>query len=338
MIKIKNFIINSNRIINISTILLAFFVFFVLPQNAVASTKYINIATGSITGVYYPAGGAICRLVNVDRKIHGIRCSSESTSGSVANLNSLRKGTTDFAIVQSDWQYHAYNGTGFFADQSPFKDLRSVLSLYTETFTMGVLENSSIKTVDDIVGKKVNFGPKGSGMYATMDVLSEIKGWTQSSFSAVTNLNPTSQIKALCDGEIDVMIYMSGNPNGVLQEATQNSNPKCLVRILGIDKESINKLIKTNPFYARATIAGGMYKNNPDDISTFGVKATLVTSNKVSSDIVYHVTKSIFDNMEDFKSLHPVFSSLNTKNMINQGNASELHAGAIRYFKEADLL
>jgi len=300
-------------------------------------TKYINIATGSITGVYYPAGGAICRLVNINRKMHGIRCSSESTNGSVANLNSLRKGTTDFAIVQSDWQYYAYNGKGFFADQPPFTDLRSILSLYTETFTIAVLENSSIKTIDDIVGKRVNFGPQGSGMYATMDVLSQVKGWKKSSFSAVTNLDPTNQIKALCDGKIDVMVYMSGNPNGVLQEATQNSDPKCVVKILGVDKESVNKLIKMNPFYARAIIPGGMYKNNPDDISTFGVKATLVTSNKTSSDVVYYVTKSILSNIKDFKALHPVLSSLNEKNMINQGNSAPMHDGATRYYKEAGL-
>ena len=331
---IKNFIIKSISLI----ILLTFFGFFNPLSTAIAATKYINIATGAITGVYYPVGGAICRLVNLERKIYNTGCSSESTNGSVANLNSLRKGTTDFAIVQSDWQYYAHNGTGFFADQMPFKGLRSVMSLYTETFTVAVLENSGIRTIDDIVGKRVNFGPKGSGMYATMDVLSKIKGWTKSSFADVTNLDPTTQVKALCDGKIDVMIYMSGNPNGILQEATQNSNPKCIVKILGVDEKSVNKLIKMSPFYARSVIPGGMYRNNPDDVPTFGVKATLVTSDKISNDVVYYVTKSIFSNIKDFKALHPVLSSLDEKNMINQGNSAQLHPGAILYYKEAGLL
>lgn len=307
-------------------------------SSAQAATKYINIATGSITGVYYPAGGAICRLVNIGRKDHGIRCSAESTGGSVANLNSLRKDTTDFAIVQSDWQYHAYNGTGFFADQEPFKNLRSILSLYTETFTVGVLENSGIKKINDIVGKRVNFGPQGSGMYATMEVLSKIKGWDKSSFAAITNLDPSSQVKALCDGRIDVMIYTSGNPNGVLQEATQNGNPNCKVKIISIDKESIDKLVKLNPYYVRASIPGGMYRGNPEDITTFGVKATLVTSEHTSADTVYYLTKAVFSDMENFKTLHPVFSSLNKKESIKDGNSAPLHPGAIRYYKEAGLL
>jgi TRAP transporter TAXI family solute receptor len=305
---------------------------------AMAATKYINIATGSITGVYYPAGGAICRLVNLGRKDHGIRCASESTGGSVANLNALRKETTDFAIVQSDWQYHAYNGTGFFADQEPFKGLRSILSLYTETFTVAVLENSGIKKINDIVGKRVNFGPQGSGMYATMEVLSKVKGWDKSSFATITNLDPTSQVKALCDGKIDVMIYTSGNPNGVLQEATQSGNPNCKVKILSVDKESIDKLIKLNPYYVKAIIPGGMYRGNPDDITTFGVKATVVTTDKVSADVVYYVTKAVFSDMENFKTLHPVFSSLNKKESIKDGNSAPLHPGAIRYYKEAGLL
>jgi TRAP transporter TAXI family solute receptor len=161
---------------------------------ALAATKYINIATGNITGVYYPAGGAICRFVNRGRKDHNTRCSAESTGGSVSNLNSLRKGGTDFAIVQSDWQYHAYNGTGFFGDQPPFRKLRSIFSLYTETFTLAVLDNSGIKDLDGIVGKKVNFGPQGSGMYATMEVLSEVKGWNKKSFSKITNLDPLEKL------------------------------------------------------------------------------------------------------------------------------------------------
>jgi TRAP transporter TAXI family solute receptor len=319
-------------------ILLSIATLFQGVESASAATKYINIATGNITGVYYPAGGAICRFVNRGRKEHNIRCSAESTGGSVANLNSLRKDTTDFAIVQSDWQYHAYNGTGFFGDQEAFKNLRSIFSLYTETFTMAVLENSGIKKLNDIVGKKVNFGPQGSGMYATMEVLSKVKGWNKSSFAAITNLDPSDQIQALCSGKIDVMIYTAGNPNGVLQEATQNGNPKCKVKIIGVDRESIDKLIKVNPFYVKAIIPGSMYKGNPDDIETFGVKATVVTSSQVPDDVVYALTKAVFSDFDNFKTLHPVFSVLNKKEVIKEGNSAPLHPGAIRYYKEAGLL
>jgi len=306
----------------------------VFADESMAATKYISVGTGSITGVYYPAGGAICRLINRGRKEHGIRCSVESTGGSVSNLNAIRNGSIDFGIVQSDWQYNAYKGTGFFSDQKPFKELRSVFSLYTETFTMAVLEKSDIKKLDDIVGKKVNFGPQGSGMNATMDVLMAVKGWNKDSFSTVTYLQPTEQPKALCDGKIDVMIYAAGNPNGVLQEATQT----CKVRILEIDKETIDALIKTNSFYAKAVIPGGIYAGNPNSIKTFGVKASVVTSEKADNEVVYNMTKATFENFDNLKTLHPVFSSLKKESMVTEGNSAPIHPGALKYFKEAGLL
>lgn len=303
-------------------------------SESLAATKYVSIGTGAITGVYYPAGGAICRLLNRGRKEHGIRCSVESTGGSVSNLNAIRNGAIDFGISQSDWQFHAYNGTGFFADQKPFKELRSVFSLYSETFTIAVLEKSGIKRIDDITGKRVNFGPQGSGMYATMEVLMAVKNWTKQNFASVTYLQPSEQPKALCDGKIDVMIYASGNPNGVLQEATQ----ACKVRILSIDREIIDRLIQSNSFYVKAIIPGGMYAGNPNNIETFGVKASLVTSEKANADVVYNITKAVFENFDNFKTLHPVFSSLKKEDMIREGNSAPLHPGALKYFKEAKLI
>ena len=303
-------------------------------SESVAATKYVSIGTGAITGVYYPAGGAICRLLNRGRREHGIRCSVESTGGSVSNLNAIRNNAIDFGIVQSDWQYHAYNGTGFFADQKAFKDLRSVFSLYTETFTLAASESSNIKDIEDILNKRINFGPQGSGMYATMEVLMAVKGWSKKDFAAVTYLQPSEQPKALCDGKIDVMIYASGNPNGVLQEATQS----CKVKILSIDKKTIDKLIKGNSFYVKAIIPGGMYAGNPKNIKTFGVKSSVVTSEKVSADAVYNVTKATFENFDNFKTLHPVFSSLQREDMVKAGNSAPLHPGALRYFKEAKMI
>jgi TRAP transporter TAXI family solute receptor len=302
--------------------------------DAYSGTKYTNIGTGAITGVYYPAGGAICRLLNRGRNEHGIRCSVESTGGSVSNLNAIRNSGIEFGIVQSDWQYSAYNGIGFFADQSPFKELRSVFSLYTETFAIAVLEKSGINSLDDLVGKRVNFGPLGSGMYATMEVLMLAKEWKKDSFSSITYLQPSEQPSALCEEKIDAMIYAAGNPNGVLQEATQT----CKVKIISIDPKTIDNLIKLNPYYVKASIPGGMYSNNPENIETFGVKASLVTSEKISNDVVYQITKAVFENFDNFKTLHPVFSSLKKEEMVSQGNSAPLHAGASKYYKEVKLI
>ena len=299
-----------------------------------AATKYISIGTGAITGVYYPAGGAICRLLNRGRKEHGIRCSVESTGGSVSNLNAIHSRAIDLGVVQSDWQHHAYEGSGFFADQKPFKDLRSVFSLYTETFTIAVRSDSGIKKLDDIKGKRVNFGPQGSGMYATMEVLMGVKGWDKSDFSSVTYLQPSEQPRALCNRKIDVMIYAAGNPNGVLQDVTQS----CKVKILSIDKRTIAKLVKSNSFYVKSEIPGGMYAGNSDNITTFGVKASVITSKKLDSDVVYNITKAVFDNFDNFKTLHPVFASLKKEDMVGQGNSAPIHPGALKYFKQEGLI
>ncbi len=303
-----------------------------IVSESFARTKYVSVGTGAITGVYYPAGGAICRLVNRGRKDHGIRCSVESTGGSVSNLNAIRNKTLDFAIVQSDWQYHSYYGTGFFADQKPFSDLRSVFSLYTETLAIAVRKSSNIKSIADLKDKRVNYGLRGSGMFATMEMLMKTKGFSEKDFKEVTYLRPSEQPKSLCDGEIDAMVYMSGNPNGVLQEAAQT----CSIRILDIDKKTVNKVIEQNSFYVRAQIPGGMYPRNPKNINTFGVRSAVVTTKNTSDKVVYEMVKAVFDNFDNFKTLHPVFTSLNKKAMMRSGDIP-LHEGSVKYFKEKNL-
>lgn len=307
-------------------------IIFSTATESFAKTKYVSVGTGAITGVYYPAGGAICRLVNRGRKDHGIRCSVESTGGSVSNLNAVRSKALDFAIVQSDWQYHAFYGTGFFADQKPFSDLRSVFSLYTETLAIAVRRSSNIKSINGLKNKRVNYGLRGSGMYATMEMLMSTKGFSEKDFKEVTYLRPSEQPKALCDGEIDAMVYMSGNPNGVLQEAAQT----CSIRILDIDKKTVNKVIEQNSFYVKAKIPGGMYPRNPKNINTFGVRSAVVTTKNTSDKVVYEMVRAVFDNFDNFKTLHPVFSSLNKKAMMRSGDIP-LHEGSVKYFKEKNL-
>jgi TRAP transporter TAXI family solute receptor len=299
-------------------------------QGARAESKFITIGTGGVTGVYYPTGGAICRLVNRGHKDHGIRCSVEATGGSVFNLNSLRQGGMDVAIAQSDWQYHAYNGTDIFSAQGPFKDLRSIFSLHSEAFTVVVRANSDIKKLADLAGKRVNIGNPGSGNRATMDVVMRAKGWTKETFKEAAELKGQEQAQALCDGKIDVMIYNAGHPNGAVQEVATS----CDVRILSIDGPEIDKLIEQHPFYTYTIIPGGMYNGNPNDVKTFGVKATFVTTSKSDDETVYQIVKSVFDNFDNFKTLHPVFTYLEESKLIQEGNTAPLHPGALRYYRE----
>jgi TRAP transporter TAXI family solute receptor len=301
---------------------------------AVASDKFITIGTGGVTGVYYPTGGAICRLVNRGRKDHGIRCSVESTGGSVYNLNALRDGGLDLAVSQSDWQYHSYNGTSIFADQGAFSELRSLFSLHTEAFTVVVRADSGINKFDDIVGKRVNIGNPGSGNRATMEVVMRSKGWTKDTFKIASELKGSEQPQALCDNKIDVMIYNAGHPNGAVQEVATS----CEVKVITVDGEAVDQLVDKSPYYAYTEIPGGMYAGNPDPIKTFGVKATFVTTTKVDEEVVYQIIKAVFDNFDNFKTLHPVFVSLDPKKLITEGNSAPLHDGAKRYLKEKGLM
>ncbi|WP_078120387.1 TAXI family TRAP transporter solute-binding subunit [Thiosocius teredinicola] len=299
-----------------------------------SAQSFITIGTGGVTGVYYPTGGAICRLVNKGRKEHGIRCSVESTGGSVYNLNTIRAGELDMGVAQSDWQYHAYNGTSKFEEAGANKDLRAVFSVHAEPFTVVARKDSGIKTFDDLKGKRVNIGNPGSGQRGTMEVVMQAKGWTKDDFSLVSELKAAEQSKALCDNKIDAMVYVVGHPNGSIKEATTS----CDTVLVPVDGPVIEKLVGDNSYYRVATIPGGMYSGSPDDIKTFGVGATFVSSTNTPADTVYQVVKAVFENFDDFRKLHPAFANLKKEEMVKDGLSAPLHDGAAKYYKEAGLM
>lgn len=296
--------------------------------------RFITIGTGGVTGVYYPAGGAICRLVNMDRKDHGIRCSVESTGGSIYNLNAIRQDELDLAVAQSDWQYHAYNGTSEFEKDGANKDLRAVFSLHPEPFTVVARAGADIKEFKDLAGKRVSVGNPGSGQRATAEVLMEEMGWTMDKFALAAELKAAEQSQALCDGNIDAFFYTVGHPSGAIKEATTS----CDSVLVNVDNEATETLVKENPYYRVATIPGGMYRGNDEDTTTFGVAATFVTSADVPDDVVYEVVKAVFENFDSFKRLHPAFGTLEKKEMASDALSAPLHPGAEKYYKEAGLL
>jgi TRAP transporter TAXI family solute receptor len=303
-------------------------------MSATAAGEFVTIGTGGVTGVYYPTGGAICRLVNQQRKTHGIRCSVESTGGSVYNINTIRGNELDMGVAQSDWQYHAYNGTSKFKDAGAFKDLRAVFSVHPEPFTVVARADSGIKTFDDLKGKRVNIGNPGSGQRGTMEVLMEAKGWTSKDFALTSELKASEQSKALCDNKIDAMVYTVGHPSGSIKEATTS----CDSVLVTVDGSAVEKLITDNDFYRSATIPGGMYAGSDGDVATFGVGATFVSSAKVSDDVVYNVVKAVFENFDSFRKFHPAFANLKKSEMVKDGLSAPLHPGAVKYYKEAGLL
>ncbi|MCB1797245.1 MAG: TAXI family TRAP transporter solute-binding subunit [Gammaproteobacteria bacterium] len=299
-----------------------------------SAENFITIGTGGVTGVYYPTGGAICRLVNKGRKEHGVRCSVESTGGSVYNLNTIRAGELDMGVAQSDWQYHAYHGTDKFAEQGPDKELRAVFSIHPEPFTVVARADSGIKTFDDLKGKRVNVGNPGSGQRGTMEVVMTAKGWANEDFKLVSELKAAEQSQALCDNKIDAMVYVVGHPNGSIKEATTS----CDTVLVPVEGPVIDKLIADNPYYRAAVIPGGMYTGSANDVTTFGVAATFVSSTRTPSETVYQVVKAVFDNFDDFRKLHPSFEHLTKEEMVKAGLSAPLHDGALKYYKEAGLM
>ena len=303
----------------------------ILPDRpAKAADKFITIGTGGVTGVYYAAGGAICRLVNKDRKTHGIRCSVESTGGSVYNINTIRAGELDMGMAQSDWQFHALKGTSVFKDAGPYTDLRAVFSIHPEPFTVLARKEAGVKTFADFKGKRFNVGNPGSGTRASMEELLTAMGWTLKDFSLASELKADEQGAALCDNKIDGFFYGVGHPSANIQDPTTS----CGAKLVPLTGPAIDKLVKDNSFYAYATIPGGMYANNPDPTKTYGVMATMVTSAKVSPDVVYQVVRAVFENFDEFKKLHPAFVNLDPKEMIKNGLSAPLHDGAVKYYKE----
>lgn len=295
-----------------------------------AQQQFVTIGTGGVTGVYYAAGGAICRLINMNRAQHGIRCSVESTGGSVFNLNTIRAGELDFGVAQSDWQYHAFNGSSSFQDSGPNGDLRAVFSIHPEPATALARQDANVTSFEEFKGKRFNVGNPGSGTRATLETLIEAMGMGLSDFSLASELRADEHGAALCDNQIDGFFYTVGHPSANIQDPTTT----CGAKLVPITGAAVDKLVEERPYYAKVDIPGGVYANNPEPTPTYGVLATFVTSTNTSDEVVYTMVKAVFDNFEDFKRLHPAFANLNEAEMIKNGLSAPLHDGAVRYYKE----
>ncbi len=299
-----------------------------------ASVRYITIGTGGVTGVYYPAGGAVCRLVNKGRRTHGIRCSVESTGGSAVNIDSIRMEELDFGVVQSDAHYAAVHGNAPFEAHGPYADLRSVFALHPEPFTVVARADAGIRSFKDLKGKRVNIGNPGSGQRGTMEALMAALGWTTADFAQAMELTSAQQSKALCDNKVDAMVFTVGHPNASIKEATIT----CDTVLVEVSGPEIDALVGQYPYFNTNTIPKGMYRGTERDIKTFGVGATVVTSANMSDEVVYQIVHAVFENFESFRLLHPAFARLDKAAMTAQGLSAPLHPGAVRYFKEVGLM
>ena len=296
------------------------------------AAEFITIGTGGVTGTYYPTGGAVCRLVNKMRKDTGIRCSVESTGGSVYNINTIKAGELDFGIAQSDVVYYALNGEKKF-EGNAYKGVRSVMGIYPELLAFVVSKASGIKSIADMKGKKVNIDIPGSGTRLTTEIVMNALGVKKEDLALVSELKSTEGPNMLKDKKIDGYFGVFGHPTANIKDAS-NSIEADLIPVTG---PIIDDLTKKYPYYAKGVISGTFYKGITHDTPSIGVKAVLVTSDKVSEKAVYTVTKAIVDNFDDFKKLHPAYKTI-TKESLLEGTVAPLHPGAIKYYKEVGLI
>ncbi len=302
--------------------------------------QVVVLGTAPVAGTYYPAGGALCRVVNADRARHGLRCLVESTGGSEDNLRRLRAGELDLALVQSDWQYYAAHepvgqsgqdpaGAGPAID-APGGALRALLSLHAQPFTVLASPESDVTRLADLKGKRLNLGPAGSAQRVAGEALIEALDWPKSERPELVQLDPGAQVDALCAGRVEAILMPVSHPNGLVGAATD----RCRARLVPVAGEAVDLLIATWPFYARAEIPGGTYLANPQPVASFGLRTTLVTTERLPAQQVYGIVRSLFERLDELRGQHPVMAPLEPKEMVSLGNTLELHDGALRYYRE----
>jgi TRAP transporter TAXI family solute receptor len=302
-------------------------------QGGGSKTTFVTIGTGGVTGVYYPAGGAIAKMINAKTDTYHLRASAESTGGSVYNINAVLSGDLEFGIAQSDRNFQAWNGVADWEGR-PQGNLRSVFSLHPEIVTLVAAEDSGIRILADLQGKRVNLGNPGSGHRGNaMDIL-RTAGIDPDTDLTAESLKASEAPKMLQDGRLDAFFYTVGHPNGAMQEAT---NGKRKVRFIPLI--NMEPLLKEFPYYATATIPASLYPQaaNQTDVVGIGVMTTFVTSASVPDDVVYAITKEVFTGLDAFKELHPALGQLTPASML-EGLTAPLHPGAERYFAEAGLM
>jgi uncharacterized protein len=296
----------------------------------VANRSHVTIGTASLTGIYYPLGGSMCRLLNLDTSRHGLQCSEEPSSGSVENIESLHRGRLDIGIVPSDALADAVAGRGSFTSRGPTTELRVLFAGPEEMLTVVARKELAIRTVAEVRGTRINIGNPGSRQRANIDRVMAVLGLGRSDFAAVRELSAAEQNRAFCVKELDVIVYSVGHPNGLIQDVTRT----CGGILVDVSGPAIDRMLSEYREYERAVIPGGTYADNPADVRTFGVRAVVVASPRVSETMAYEITRAVFENFDAFRRLHPAFEGLSAAEMVHASGRAPVHAGAMRYYRE----
>ncbi|WP_447749679.1 TAXI family TRAP transporter solute-binding subunit [Aeromonas veronii] len=285
-------------------------------------SQALTIGTGPLNGVYYPTGGAICRVLNAGHALHGDSCTVQSTRGSMANLKALDKGDVQLALVQSDVLHHALHGTGPFSGQGANNELRSLFRLYQESLTLLAAPNSGITTLADIEGKRVYPGNNGAGEQITSQALMAAMGWQPGQFAAYQLKSDSEPLEGLCDGSLDAAFVVAGHPSLAVGDLIS----RCKVRLIPIEGEQIDTLLKQHPYYQRSRIAANLYPGQTTAINNIGMSAELVALAGLPDPIVRTVRDTLLARVKQFSRLHPALSKV-TPEQLQAQTELPLHAG-----------
>ena len=301
-----------------------------------ADYTYINIGTAGLGGGFYPAGGAICNMVNKTRNEYGhnLRCTVEATAGSLGNLRAIAAGDLEVALANPEWQWAAYEGERAFEGQA-MPELRHLMGIHSDAWHLVVRPDAGIESFEDLKGKIVNTGNVGSGTEGTVYLLLQEIGWDpETDFAQEAKLTSREQAQALCDGNIDAFLFSSGLPGPSVTEAIST----CGAKVLPWQGPEIEKLMAAYPFFSKMEIPGGTYENHPLPIPTWGIQSTVVTTERLPEDAAYNIVKSVFDNFEEYTGQSPMFTGLTREAAAVNGRTAPYHPGALKYFKEVGLV
>ena len=289
----------------------------------------VAIGTGRPSGAYLPLGDSICRLFNLDITQRGLRCAAFVSRGPVANIESLRDGRVDIAVVQSDVLADAISGAGPFATRGPDKALRVLFTGQAEAFTIVARRELGIRVATELRGKRINLGSPGSGERVSMERVLAALGFAPTDFAATRELPLAQQHEAFCANALDAIVYTVSHPNGFVEDAIRT----CRGVLVNVSGPPIEALLSRHPEYSRSVIPAGTYAGNAEAVATLGVRTTIITTARLPEAVAYEITKALFDHIDDFRRLHPDFATLLPEDMVPTAVRVPVHTGAARYYR-----
>ncbi|MEO1549724.1 MAG: TAXI family TRAP transporter solute-binding subunit [Pseudomonadota bacterium] len=297
--------------------------------DSAATPSFVAIASGAVSGVYYPAAGALCKEVARERARHGIRCAVEATDGSVANIAALRGGLSELAIVQGDVLVEAARGRG---PEGPFFEVRALMTVHQELLAVVVRADSDIRSFDDLSARPVNMGGPGSGQRATVEALMDAAGYDPDFLGDDTGTSPRKIPAELCEGVVDAAFLVAGHPNAILQETALT----CPVRFLPM-AEIGAPLMERETAYEPGEIGAGLYAGVDAAVPSLGLNAIFVTTSDLSDDTAYEFAYSTLSRIDAVRAQHPALEALDEADMVAPTYVP-FHTGALRAYRELGLI